>query len=73
MQRIVFDAWQGMTLAPRKNLSPLLLKLSERKPERLHYLGVSFGVTEQLFKFWKNAGYIPVYLRQTAVRLFSSL
>ena len=30
-------------IAPRRNLPPLLLKLSERKPERLDYLGVSFG------------------------------
>ena len=55
-----------MTIAPRKNLPPMLLKLSERRPERLHYLGVSFGITEPLFKFWKRSGYTPVYLRQTA-------
>ncbi|XP_046636526.1 RNA cytidine acetyltransferase-like [Daphnia pulicaria] len=44
----------------------LLLKLSERKPERLDYLGTSFGLTGPLLKFWKKAGYVPVYLRQTA-------
>lgn len=41
----------------------LLLKLSERKPERLDYLGTSFGLTGPLLKFWKKAGYVPVYLR----------
>jgi N-acetyltransferase 10 len=41
----------------------LLLKLSERKPERLDYLGVSFGLTGPLLKFWKKAGFVPVYLR----------
>nr|XP_022903005.1 RNA cytidine acetyltransferase isoform X1 [Onthophagus taurus] len=53
------------TIEPRKSLPPLLLKLSERQPEKLDYLGVSYGLTEQLLKFWKKAGYIPVYLRQT--------
>ncbi|XP_023013202.2 RNA cytidine acetyltransferase l(1)G0020 isoform X2 [Leptinotarsa decemlineata] len=52
-------------IEPRKSLPPLLLKLSERPPERLDYIGVSFGLTEQLLKFWKKAGYLPVYLRQT--------
>ena len=31
--------------------------------------GVSYGVTESLLKFWKRAGYLPVYLRQTANEL----
>ncbi|XP_056137228.1 RNA cytidine acetyltransferase [Lampris incognitus] len=52
-------------VTPRKELPPLLLKLSERTAERLDYLGVSFGLTSQLLKFWKKAGYTPVYLRQT--------
>ncbi|XP_011605868.2 RNA cytidine acetyltransferase [Takifugu rubripes] len=50
---------------PRKELPPLLLKLSERRAERLDYLGVSYGLTTQLLRFWKKAGYSPVYLRQT--------
>jgi N-acetyltransferase 10 len=49
----------------RKNIPPLLLKLSERPPEKLHYWGVSYGVTPQLFKFWRKAGFAPVYLRLT--------
>lgn len=53
------------SIEPRKKLPPLLLKLSERRPEKLDYLGVSFGLTEPLLKFWKKSGYIPVYLRQT--------
>ncbi|XP_063052784.1 RNA cytidine acetyltransferase [Engraulis encrasicolus] len=52
-------------VSPRKNLPPLLLKLSERRAERLDYLGVSYGLTSQLLKFWKKAGFVPVYLRQT--------
>lgn len=50
---------------PRKNLPPLLLKLTERSPEVLHYIGVSYGVTLPLLKFWKRAGYLPVYMRYT--------
>ena len=53
------------TLAPRKNLPPLLLELTERPPEPLHYLGTSFGLTANLLRFWKKAGYVPTYLRQT--------
>ncbi|XP_017889177.1 RNA cytidine acetyltransferase [Ceratina calcarata] len=53
------------TIEPRASLPPLLLKLNERPPESLDYIGVSYGVTEQLLKFWKRAGFVPVYLRQT--------
>lgn len=57
-----------MELAPRKQLPPLLLKLNEVVPERLDYLGVSFGATSELFKFWRRQDYVTVYLRQTQVR-----
>lgn len=53
-------------LKPRKKLPPLLVALSDRKPERLHWLGTSFGVTLSLFNFWRKAGFQPVYVRQTA-------
>ncbi|KAJ1948139.1 N-acetyltransferase 10, partial [Dispira parvispora] len=49
---------------PRK-MPPLLLQLSEKRAPRLHYLGVSYGVTASLYKFWKRSGFVPVYLRQT--------
>ncbi|OQV16441.1 RNA cytidine acetyltransferase [Hypsibius exemplaris] len=54
---------------PRKNLPPLLYKLSERRAERIEWLGTSFGLTSELLKFWKRSGYVPVYLRQTANEL----
>jgi len=53
------------SIAPRKNLPPLLLELGERPPEDLQYLGVSFGLTANLLRFWKKAGFVPTYLRQT--------
>eukprot|EP00002_Diphylleia_rotans_P024304 TRINITY_DN4795_c0_g1_i1.p1 TRINITY_DN4795_c0_g1~~TRINITY_DN4795_c0_g1_i1.p1 ORF type:complete len:1024 (-),score=229.08 TRINITY_DN4795_c0_g1_i1:125-3196(-) len=52
-------------IRPRRNLPPLLQKLDERAPERLHYLGVAFGLNQSLFNFWKKASFMPVYLRQT--------
>lgn len=52
-------------LQPRSNLPPLLIKLNERKAERLDYIGVSYGLTSDLLRFWKKCGFVPVYLRQT--------
>ncbi|CCG84352.1 protein of unknown function [Taphrina deformans PYCC 5710] len=71
--RVTDEELEGASLAtdsikvrdPRK-MPPLLLKLSEKKPDILNYLGVSYGLTSQLHKFWKRSGYVPVYLRQTA-------
>ena len=54
------------SIKPKKSLPPLLHKLTERKAEMLDYLGVSYGLTQELFKFWKKNGFTPVYLRQTA-------
>ncbi|KAM7204296.1 nucleolar ATPase [Naviculisporaceae sp. PSN 640] len=47
-------------------LPPLFAKLAECRPERLDYVGVSYGLTKALHKFWKRAQFAPVYLRQTA-------
>ncbi|CAH8470216.1 unnamed protein product [Schistosoma curassoni] len=46
------------------SLPPLLSRLIERPSEKLDYIGVSFGATPSLLRFWKRSGYIPVYLRQ---------
>ncbi|GAM17746.1 hypothetical protein SAMD00019534_009210 [Acytostelium subglobosum LB1] len=54
---------QSEVIRPKKNLPPLLYKLTERKPENLHYMGVSYGVTAQLYQFWSKSKYLPVYLR----------
>lgn len=52
-------------IEPRKNLPPLLQKLSERPAEKLDYLGVSYGLTSELLRFWKRSSFVPVYVRQT--------
>jgi len=50
-------------IKPKKNLKPILQKLSERKPMPLDYIGTSFGVTKELFTFWKKNEFVPIYLR----------
>jgi N-acetyltransferase 10 len=48
-----------------RQMPPLFTKLSERRPDNLDYVGVSYGLTQPLHKFWKRASFVPVYLRQT--------
>lgn len=75
------------TVRPTTAMPPLLQRLTERKPENLDYLGVSYGLTSQLLRsvllaffcaptlsyitsrFWKRAGYAPLYIRQTQSEL----
>ena len=52
-----------------KAMPPLFARLSERRPASLDYVGVSYGLTAPLHKFWKRGGFVPVYLRQTANEL----
>lgn len=47
-------------------MPPLFSKLEERRPAVLDYVGVSYGLTQPLHKFWKRASFAPVYLRLTA-------
>ncbi|KAG5534138.1 hypothetical protein RHGRI_022320 [Rhododendron griersonianum] len=51
-------------IKPRRDLPPLLVHLRERWPERLHYLGVSFGLTMDLFRFWRKHKFAPFYICQ---------
>ncbi|BDD54565.1 killer toxin resistant protein, variant 2 [Monascus purpureus] len=48
-----------------RSMPPLFGKLSERRPDALDYVGVSYGLTPALHKFWKRSSFVPVYLRQT--------
>jgi len=47
-------------------MPPLFSKLTECVPPELDYVGVSYGLTPQLYKFWKRARFAPLYVRQTA-------
>ncbi|KAA8530952.1 hypothetical protein F0562_005681 [Nyssa sinensis] len=51
-------------IKPRTDLPPLLLHLRERRPEKLHYIGVSFGLTLDLFRFWRKHKFAPFYIGQ---------
>ncbi|KAI9687215.1 MAG: hypothetical protein M1822_002258 [Bathelium mastoideum] len=50
-------------------MPPLFTRLAQRKPSALDYVGVSYGLTPQLHRFWKRKDFVPVYLRQTANEL----
>ncbi|UKZ75501.1 hypothetical protein TrVFT333_003187 [Trichoderma virens FT-333] len=57
---------EKITVRDDKHMAPLFSKLWEKRPERLDYIGVSYGLTKELHKFWKYSSFSPVYLRQTA-------
>ncbi|KAJ7545348.1 hypothetical protein O6H91_09G116300 [Diphasiastrum complanatum] len=50
---------------PRTDLPPLLVGLHERQAEKLHYLGVSYGLTQSLLNFWLKHNFLPVYVAQS--------
>ncbi|XP_058179742.1 RNA cytidine acetyltransferase 2-like [Rhododendron vialii] len=50
------------TITSRKNLPPLFVDLRERLPERIHYIGASFGLGADLFRFWKKLKFNPFYI-----------
>lgn len=47
-------------------MPPLFTSISQKRPQKLDYIGVSYGLTPELHKFWKRSSFSPVYLRQTA-------
>ncbi|CAN0865244.1 RNA cytidine acetyltransferase 1 [Linum grandiflorum] len=51
-------------IKPRANLPPLLEHLGDRRAEKLHYLGVSFGLTLDLLRFWRKHKFAPFYIGQ---------
>eukprot|EP00916_Digyalum_oweni_P023615 GHVL01039189.1.p1 GENE.GHVL01039189.1~~GHVL01039189.1.p1 ORF type:complete len:705 (+),score=134.14 GHVL01039189.1:910-3024(+) len=48
-----------------KTTPPLLTPLKDAKIMNIDYIGTSFGLTEDLFKFWHRLGFETVYLRQS--------
>ncbi|OAA73846.1 hypothetical protein ISF_00747 [Cordyceps fumosorosea ARSEF 2679] len=50
----------------RDKMPALFTALAQKRPEKLDYIGVSYGLTKELQKFWKRSLFSPVYLRQTA-------
>ncbi|KAH8287026.1 hypothetical protein KR054_000749 [Drosophila jambulina] len=56
-------------IRPRSRIPTLLQRLHERPPESVDYIGTSYGLTSELLKFWKGAGFVPVYLSQKSNEL----
>lgn len=56
-------------IKPRPKIPSLLKRLTERQPERLDYIGTSYGLTGELLKFWKSQGFVPVYLRYMSTKI----
>ena len=52
-----------------QTMRPLLQRLDEIHLPQLDWIGVAYGLTAELLKFWKRKGMLPVYLRQTNVNL----
>ncbi|ORY05067.1 GNAT acetyltransferase 2-domain-containing protein [Clohesyomyces aquaticus] len=76
MRRVTEEELENATLLKddvkireAKDMPPLFARLSELKAPLLDYVGVSYGLTPPLHKFWKRASFVPVYLRQTANEL----
>ncbi|CAI6284530.1 unnamed protein product [Periconia digitata] len=72
MRRVTEEELENTTLLKdevkvreAKDMPPLFARLPELKSPQLDYVGVSYGLTKQLHKFWKRASFVPVYLRQT--------
>lgn len=72
MKRVTEDDLESATLQTdtikvreASEMPPLFARLSELAAPKLDYVGVSYGLTSQLHKFWKRQQFVPVYLRQT--------
>ncbi|KAK7402324.1 hypothetical protein VNO78_14503 [Psophocarpus tetragonolobus] len=56
-------------IKPRTELPHLLVHLRARRPENLHYIGVSFGLTLHLFRFWRRLKFAPFYISQIPINV----
>ena len=43
-------------IEPKKEMA-IMSSLDERKNEKLEWLGVSFGLTQELLSFWNKTGF----------------
>ncbi len=50
-------------IKPKKKLRPLLSQLADVKPTLAHWIGTAFGLTKELFNFWRKSNFHPVYLK----------
>lgn len=52
-------------IKPKKKLKPLLTKLVEVTPPKIDYIGTAFGLTKELFNFWRKNEFYPFYIKMT--------
>lgn len=52
-------------IKPKKKLKPLLSKLFDIKPPKVNYIGTAFGLTKELFGFWRKNDFYPFYIKMT--------
>ena len=52
-------------IKPKKKLRPLLSKLQDIKPPEVFYIGTAFGLTKELFSFWRKNDFFPFYVKMT--------
>lgn len=66
-EEMKIDNLSEEVIKPKKGLKPLMQKLSVRKPLDVHYVGTSYGITQNLFNFWKKNEFESVYIRYIIV------
>lgn len=58
-------AFEGIDskVKPKKKLLPLLKKIEEIEPPKISYLSVAFGLSKNLFRYWKKNNFKTFYIR----------
>jgi len=52
-------------IKPKKKLKPLLTRLYDITPPEVFYIGTAFGLTKELFGFWRKNDFFPFYVKMT--------
>jgi N-acetyltransferase 10 len=52
-------------IKPKKKLKPLLSRLQDIRPPKVFYIGTAFGLTKELYSFWRKNNYFPFYIKMT--------
>jgi len=52
-------------IKPKKKLRPLLSRLHDITPPEVFYIGTAFGITKELFGFWRKNDFFPFYIKMT--------